>query len=94
MTKIKIVEVTQKDPNFMSFMNIVAAQANVDNVDRLMENVENHKENMLNLKDTLVKTRGEEIELKIKNDVIISKKERLQREYQDLGHKIMYWRCK
>ena len=57
--------------NSMAFVNIEAAQANVDNVDRLMENVEHHKEKMLKLKDILVKTRGEGIELKRNHDVIL-----------------------
>ena len=79
-----IMQGTQKDPKFITSMNIVVAQASTDNVDRLMENVEHHKEKMLKLKDTLVKRRGEGIELKRKHDAILSEKEIIQRKYQDL----------
>ena len=44
-----------------------------------MENVEHQKEKMLKLKDTMVKTRGEGIELKRKHEAILLEKERLQR---------------
>ena len=61
-----------------------AAQLSTDNIDRLMENVENHKEKMLKLKYSLVNTREEGIELKIKHDAILSENERLERVYQTL----------
>ena len=62
-------------------MNIEAAQSNANNVDRLMDDVESNKEKMLKLKDNLVKTQGEGIELKRKYDVILSEKEILLSEY-------------
>ena len=42
---------------------------------------------MLKLKDNLVKIRQEGIELKRKHNTILSKKERLLNEYQDLEMK-------
>ena len=82
--KYNIMEGTHKDPKFMASINIAVVQANADNVDRLMEYVECNKEKMFKLKDSVVKLLGEGIDLKIKHDVILSKKERLQREYQVL----------
>ena len=51
-----IMEGTHKDPKFMASVNIVAVQANANNVDRFMEDVEHHKEKILELKDSRVKT--------------------------------------
>ena len=62
-------------------MNIALPQASTNNVDWLIENVAHQKEKMLKLRDTLVKARGEGIELKRKHDAVLSEKERLQREY-------------
>ena len=73
-TENTIMEGTHKDPKFMASMNIEFAQANADNIDHFMENVEHHKEKMLKLKDTLVKTRGEGIELKRKHEAILLEK--------------------
>ena len=46
-----------------------------------MDDVERNKENILKLKDNLVKTPREGIDLKIEYDSILSKKERLLRKY-------------
>ena len=40
ITKSTIMEGTHKDPKFMASVNIVAAQASTDNVDRLIYDVE------------------------------------------------------
>ena len=72
VTKNTIMEGTHKEPNLMASVNIAAAQASTNNVDQLMENVEHHKEKMLKLKDTLVKTRGDSVELKRNHDAILS----------------------
>ena len=69
--KNTIIEGTHKDPKFMDSMNVVAAEANAENIDRLIENVKHQKEKMLNLKDTLVKIRGKGIELKRKHEKIL-----------------------
>ena len=79
-----IMEGTNKDPKFTASVNMAASQASVDNVYRLMNNVEQNKEKMLKLKDNLVKMWGEGIELKRQHDSILSKKERLLNEYQNL----------
>ena len=65
------MEGTHKDPKFMSYVNVATPQASADNVDRLMKNVEHQKEKIIKLKDTLVNTRGEGIELKIKHEAIL-----------------------
>ena len=51
---------------------------------KLVEDVENYKEIMLKMKDTLVKERGEGLELKRKHEDTIFEFERLQKAYQDL----------
>ena len=56
MTENTIMEGTHKDPKFMASVNIAAVQANANNVDRFMEDVEHHKEKILELKDSRVKT--------------------------------------
>ena len=42
----------------MDSVNIAAAQANPDNVDRLIDDVEHNKEKMPKLKDNLVNMQG------------------------------------
>ena len=42
----------------MGSVGVVAAQANADNIDRLIENLEHHNEKMFKIKDTLIKERG------------------------------------
>ena len=71
VTKSTIMEGTHKYPKFMASMNIVAAPANI-NVDWLIDDVERNKEKMLKLKDNLVKTRGEGIDLKRTYDSFLS----------------------
>ena len=78
------MEGTNKDPKFLSSVSIAVVQANADNVDKLVEDVTHHKEKMFKMRDTLVKERGEGIELKIKHEATLLEKERLQREYQYL----------
>ena len=84
VTESTIMEGTHKDPKFMATVNIAAAQANIDNADQLINDVERNKEKMLKLKDNMVKTRGEGIELKRKYDSILSEKERIINEYQKM----------
>ena len=84
VTECTIMEGTHKDPKFMASVNIAAAQASADNVYRLMDDVERNKENMLKLKDSLVKLWGEGIDLKRKHDAILSKKERILSECRTL----------
>ena len=55
VTDDTIMEGTHKDPKFMASKNIAVAQANADNIDRLMDEVEHNKEKMFKLKDSLVK---------------------------------------
>ena len=74
VTENTIMEGTHKDPKSMASVNIAAAQAGTDNVDRLIDDVYINKEKMLKLKDNLVKMQGEGIELKRKHDAILSKK--------------------
>ena len=50
---------TNQDPIFLASVNITAAQANADNIGKLVENVEQYKEIMCKMKNTLVKERGE-----------------------------------
>ena len=72
VTENTVMEGTHKDPKFMASMNIAATQGSTDDVDQLMENVEHHKEKIIKLKDNLVKTRGEDIELKRKHETTLS----------------------
>ena len=81
VTKDTIMEGTHKDPKFMASLNIAATHASVDNIDWLMEDVERNKERMFKLKDSVVKLWGEGIDLKRKNDSILSEKERIQSKY-------------
>ena len=55
VTKNTIMEGTHKDPKFMDSVNIEDAQVSTNNINQLMDNVERNKENMLKLKDNLVK---------------------------------------
>ena len=84
VTKNTVMEGTNKHLKFMAYISVAVAQANANNVDRLIENVEHHKEKMFKMKDTLIKERGEGIELKRNHEATLSEKERIQREYQAL----------
>ena len=84
VTEKTVMEHTDKDPIFMTSMNIEETQANIDNVDNLVEDAEHHKEKMLKMKDTLVKERGEGLALKRKHEETLSKFERIQKAYQAL----------
>ena len=55
ITENTIMEGTHKDPKFIASVNIVVSQASADNVYILMNEMERNKENMLKLKDNLVK---------------------------------------
>ena len=66
-----IMEGTHKDPKFMASINIVVVQASADNIDWLMEDVEFQKDRMFKLKDSVMKLRGEGIDLKRKHDAIL-----------------------
>ena len=84
VTEKIIMEGTNKDPKLLSFVSLASMQTNADNVDKLVEDVTHHKEKMFKMRDTLVKERGEDMELKTKQQATLSEKERIQREYQDL----------
>ena len=43
VTENTIMEGTHNDPKFMALVNVAAAQASADNVDRLMDDVERNK---------------------------------------------------
>ena len=57
VTEDTIMEGTHKDPKFMALVNIAAAHATADNVNRLMDEVEHNKEKMFKLKDKVAKLR-------------------------------------
>ena len=59
VTEKTVIDGTNKDPKFLAFVSIAAAQYDVDNVDKLVEDTEHYKEKMIKMKDTLVKERGE-----------------------------------
>ena len=65
-------------------VSIADLQANVDNYNKLVGDAEHYKARMLNMKDTLVKERGEGRESKRKHGTTISEFEKLQKEYQYL----------
>ena len=71
---------TNQDPVFLASVNIAAAQANADNIGKLVENVEQYKEIMCKMKNTLVKERREGGELKRKHKETLSKFEKLQKD--------------
>ena len=50
-----IMQGTNQDPVFLASVNIAVAQANADNIGKLVEDKEYYKEIMQNLKSTLVK---------------------------------------
>ena len=84
MTEKTIMQGTNRDPQFLAFVTITVVQANADNVDKLVGDDEHYKERMINMKDTLVKERGEGRELNRKHEATISKKESIQKEHQYL----------
>ena len=75
---------TNQDPIFLASVNIVVAQANVDNVGKLVEDVEHYKEIIIKMKNMFVKERGEGGELKRKHETTLLEFERIQKPYQDL----------
>ena len=50
-----VMQCTNQDPVFLTSVNIAAAQANADNIVKLVEDVEHYKEIMCKMKKTLVK---------------------------------------
>ena len=74
ITENIVMEGTNKYPKFMASVSVVAAQANADNVYHLIANVEQPKAKLFKLKDTLIKKRGEGIELKIKHEATLSER--------------------
>ena len=54
VTEKSVMQGTNQDPVFLASVNIVASQANADNVGKLVEDVEHYKERMLKRKKTLV----------------------------------------
>ena len=79
-----VMQGTNQYTKFLGLVSIKTTQANADNVESLVEYAEHYKEIMLQMKDTLVKERGEGQELKRKQKGTLFEKEILQREYQDL----------
>ena len=65
-------------------ISVEVAQANADNVKKLVEYVGHYKERMLKMKENLVKERGEEWESKRKHEATLSDFEKLQKAYQHL----------
>ena len=82
VAKKTVVECANQDPKFLASISIEATQDNVDNVDKLVEYVEHYKENMIKMKETLVKERGEGQEFKRKHETKLSENESLKKEYQ------------
>ena len=68
----------------MASINITTNQENAYNVDRLKETVDQYKEKMVRVKDTLMKERGEDREMKRKHEATLSEFKRLQEAYQAL----------
>ena len=64
----KVMQGTNEDPQLLAMASVLAAQANADNVSKLVEDVEHYKQRMLKMKETLVKERGEGQDLKRKHD--------------------------
>ena len=83
-TEKAIMQGTNEDPKLMESDTIAVAQANADNIKKLMENEYQCKEKMIRMKDTLVKERGEGQEIKRKHEASLSEFERLQKAYQAL----------
>ena len=54
---------THEDPRLLAMASIAAAQANVDNVGKLVEDTEYYKEKMKQIKETLVskRTKGKQL---------------------------------
>ena len=71
----------------MASISVVFDQSNTYNVDILKETVYQYKENMVRVKDTLMKERGGAWEMKRKHEATLSKFERLQEAYQILESK-------
>ena len=59
VTERVVMRGIDEDPKLMASINVIVAQAHVDNIDRLKENVDQYKEKMVRMKDTLMKERGE-----------------------------------
>ena len=55
VTDKAVMQGTNQDPEFLASVNIAAAQANADNVGKLVEDVEHYKQRMHKMKNTLVK---------------------------------------
>ena len=68
----------------MASISVVFDQSNTYNVDILKETVDQYKENMVRVKDTLMKERGEGREIKRKHEATLSYFARLQESYQVL----------
>ena len=75
---------TNEDPQFLEMVSVAVAQANIDNVNNLVEDAGYYKERMLKMKETLVKERGEGQESKRKHEATIPEFEKLQKAYQYL----------
>ena len=67
-----VMKGNDKDPQLMALITIPATQGNSYNVDRLKEITDQYKENMVRMKDTLMKERGEGREMKRKNEATLS----------------------
>ena len=68
---------TDEDPKLMALISIVASQENSYNVEISKETIDQYKENMVIMKDNLVKERGEGQEIKKKHEVTLLELERI-----------------
>ena len=84
ITERSIMKSTDEDPQLLASIGVAVAQANAYNVDRLKETVDQYKENMVRVKDTLIKERGEGREMKRKHEATLLEFKRLQEAYQAL----------
>ena len=82
--KKTVMQGTNEDPQLLAMERVEVAQANVDNVSKLVEDVGNYKEIMSQMKETLRKERGEGQYLKRKHDDILSEFEKLKEAYKML----------
>ena len=59
---------TYKDPRILARVGVASALANEDNVDKIMTDLEHYKKEVIRMKETLNKERGEGQSLKRKHE--------------------------
>ena len=82
VTEKTFIQGTNEDPQLLTMASVAAAQANANNVSKLVEDVGNYKERMSQMKETLRKERGEGQELKRKHDDTFLEFEILKKAHQ------------